>query len=81
MNEYLIMFIFSIIFCILSQKFSNKKISKIFDLLAILTPAIVAGGRSLEIGTDINVYGNYMHYVASNFNALHFFSIFGYSDI
>lgn len=81
MIEYIIMMILSVFFCLLASKFSNKKMSIIFSFCAILIPSIIAGNRSLEIGTDINVYGNYMHYVASNFNMSYFFSIFGYSDI
>lgn len=50
-------------------------------ILAILIPSIVAGCRSLNIGTDINVYGKLMFYTASNLSIGDFFSIFGFSDI
>lgn len=82
MFEYIIMFIISAICCSLSYKYSKNKIMKtVFMLGAILVPSIIAGNRSLDIGTDIKVYGHYMHYVASNFSVKHFFSVFGYSDI
>lgn len=81
MTIYITMFISCFLCCFISSKIKNKKFSFIFDVIAILIPSIIAGNRSLSIGTDISVYGEYMHYVASHSSPSFFFSVFGYSDI
>ena len=82
MLEYIIMFITSTTCCFFATKCKKNKIfKKILIVFAILIPSIVAGNRALTIGTDINTYGNYMYYVASNLSISKFFNIFGYSDI
>ena len=37
---------------------SKKLFSNSFRMLGVLTPAVLAGVRSFQVGTDINVYGN-----------------------
>ncbi len=82
MSEYIIMLITSTICCFFATKCKkNKMLRGLLIAFTILIPSIVAGLRALNIGTDINTYGNYMHYVASNLSISKFFSIFGYSDI
>lgn len=66
MTIYITMFISCFLCCFISSKIKNKKFSFIFDVIVILIPSIIAGNRSLSIGTDISVYGEYMHYVASH---------------
>lgn len=81
MAIYIIMFVSCFLCCFISSRTKNKKISIIFDSIAVIIPSIIAGNRSLKIGTDISVYGEYMHYVSSHYSISVFFSIFGYSDI
>ena len=66
---YLLCFAFSIFFCYLGYKNENKKISnRIFSILAILIPAILAGLRDTSIGTDVEVYLTVAHKLAQNYN-------------
>ncbi len=81
MEIYLVMFASCFFCCYLSSHIKKKILSLLFAILSILIPAIIAGYRDLSIGTDISVYGEYMHYVASHSGIGNFFSIFGYQDI
>ena len=84
MIVYLLMIVFSGIFVYLAQR-SFKKQHKlqgiIFSVIAILIPSIIAGCRSVNIGTDLKVYASYMHYVSVNFSFSRLIEIFGSGDI
>lgn len=81
MTIYIIMFISCFCCCLLSSRVKSKFFSLLFGSLSIIIPSVIAGNRSLSIGTDISVYGEYMHYVASHSTAANFFSTFGYQDV
>lgn len=54
---YLICFILSSFFMFLSEKFKKNRYLKIFfSIFAVLTPSLLAGLRSINIGTDVKVY-------------------------
>lgn len=84
MIVYLLMFIFSGIFVYFAQrnfKKQHKLNGIIFSIIAILIPSIIAGCRSINIGTDLKVYATYMHYVSVNFSFSRLIGIFGSGDI
>lgn len=53
---YIICFVIATLFAYLANKSSKKVYRYIFSAIAILAPSILAGLRSTNIGTDINIY-------------------------
>lgn len=53
---YLVVFALSIISTYIAEKGKKKYTFKIFSLIAILLPSILAGVRAETVGTDINYY-------------------------
>lgn len=65
---YLVFFAISFLLIYLSEKYkNNKKISYSLEIVAILTLSILAGIRSLDIGTDVKTYVQpaFMHTIVS----------------
>lgn len=53
---YLIIFTISLIFIYMAAKIKNKKISLLLSFVGIMLPCILAALRSIDIGTDVQVY-------------------------
>lgn len=53
---YIVSFCLSIVFLNLGLKQKNKKIGLIFEIIGLLIPCILAGMRSINIGTDTKGY-------------------------
>lgn len=70
---YLVMFITSAIFCMIAdyeRKNEHKKLALLFDIIAILIPAILAGIRNENIGYDVKLYLNNLQKMAVNSDSL-----------
>ena len=86
MLAYFAVFIFStFLFWVGEYKTEIKALKKIFLCMAILIPAILAGGRASYIGTDVRVYGKPFFDTALKCNSLSSFlsiqSIYNFNDI
>lgn len=60
----------SIVVAIVSDQISNRSVSFLVRLVAIIPPAVVAGLRDLVIGTDIGNYGAFNFEAATRFSSL-----------
>lgn len=67
MLVYIITFLFSLAMFKLAN--TNSKYSKIFSILGVLLPCLVAAFRSLSIGTDVQVYINLLFQTALKSNS------------
>lgn len=73
MTIYIIAFILSLICIYIGQKFEESNysiIAKIFYIIGILIPTILAGIRDYSIGTDVEVYAVPIFKNASEYNSL-----------
>ena len=66
---YLICFFSSILLLYISNKIKFNLYKRIIIIIALLLPCILAGVRSLVVGTDVNVYVTPMYINASNSNS------------
>ena len=77
---YLVMFSTSSFLFWIAEHTRKKIKRKWLVILAVLLPAILAGCRADNIGTDVLVYGRGFYYVAANYNNfIDYYSRFVYS--
>lgn len=78
---YIYIFTVSTFFCFLSELFDSKKIvflSILFSILSIAIVSIFSGYRNDNIGTDMQLYGNFVFNYALSFNGFKNFYDFSY---
>lgn len=68
MIEYLFLLFFSPLSFYLYKQCSSKFLKKLFLLISIFIPCIIAGMRDINIGTDLKVYVNYQYIITKNFD-------------
>lgn len=82
MKEYVICFIISAIFALLSKycfRKNNNNLGKIFLILSFLGPCVLAGLRSIMVGTDVTVYVTGLY--NSSIQSSNIFNFLGNIDI
>lgn len=76
MYIYIATFFVSALLLYISEHFHRKSLQNVLEVIAIVIPAILAGCRAQEIGTDVSVYGKPFYDAAVNSASLreYFFS-------
>ena len=65
MIPYIIVFLISISLFIISERIHNSFLRKIFVIIALLLPCVLSGMRSINVGTDTNVYAKQLYNLAN----------------
>lgn len=70
MTIYISLFVFDSILILASERIKNKLLKTLLVIAAIIMPAVIAGLRAINVGTDVRGYGRRFYFLAYNSKSL-----------